>query len=80
MVKSLGIGLRNDLGHTFDVAPCCLEQPLQVPVGLRACIASPQAKQRRIFLAKRQEPRLYLLQGRWGMAILLPVTDLAGMA
>jgi hypothetical protein len=80
MVESLGVGVRNDLGHTLDVATRCLEQPAQVTAGLRDRIASPQAEPRRIFLNERQEPPVQSLQGRWGMAVLLPITDLAGGA
>jgi hypothetical protein len=57
-----------------------LEQSAQVPAGLRVDIASAQTEERRIFLAERQEPPTQSLQGRWGMAFLLPITNLSGVA
>jgi hypothetical protein len=49
-------------------------------MGLRADIASPQAKERRIFLAERQESLTQSFQGRWGMAFFLAITNLSGVA
>lgn len=49
-------------------------------MGLRGGIASSQAKERRIFLAERQESPIQSLQGRWDMALLLPITNLSGVA
>ena len=49
-------------------------------MGLRADIASAQTEERRIFLAERQESPTQSLQGRWGMAFLLPITNLSGVA
>lgn len=80
VVQRLGIGVRNDFGHTLNVTPWRLEQPAQVPAGLMAGIASPQAKERRIFLAERQESLTQSFQGRWGMAFLLAITNLSGVA
>jgi hypothetical protein len=57
-----------------------LEQSAQVPASLRADIASPQTEKRRIFLAERQESPTQSLQGSWGMAFLLPITNLSGVA
>jgi hypothetical protein len=64
VVQGLGIGIRNDFGHALDVAPRCLEEPTQVPEGLRVHIPGPKTKQRRIFLAERQESPVQSLQGR----------------
>lgn len=79
-MQCLGISVWNDFGHTLDVAPRCLEQPAQVPAGLMADIASPQAKEERKFLAERQESLTQSFQGRWGMAFLLAFTSLSGVA
>jgi hypothetical protein len=80
-MQCLGIGVRNNFGHTLDVAPLCLKKAFQVLLGLTTHIASSQAKERRIFLAISQEPRSQLFQGRrWDMASLFPVTTLLGVA
>jgi hypothetical protein len=75
-----GIGVGNDLGHTLDVTSCGLEQSAQVSASLRVDIASAQTKEGRIFLAERQESPTQSLQGRWGTAFLLPITNLSGVA
>jgi hypothetical protein len=57
-----------------------LKQTTQILLGLRAHVTGPQAKGRRKFLAISQESRSQLFQGRWGIAFLLPITNLPGEA
>ena len=79
-MQGLGIGIRDDFGHAFDIAPGCLEKPSEVAEGLRIYVPGPEAKKGRIFPAERQKSPVHSLQGRWVMAFLFPTTSLSGVA